>query len=252
MGVNILDIINRLSKRNGFQTNGIKTLGYMLKPFFHCKCEIPQSIASRKEPVVFVCNHYEIFGPFAVALSLPLRYRFWTNSIIIDPTNYIERVSVGVRNTLPFLSENGAKKLLQFIAPLMKRVVSRFKPVVVYRDHLGKQRKAIAETVDALINGDNIVLFPEIGYPTFSKGSVTEFFRGFALIGEFYRRKTGGNAAFCPIYVDKKHRKLQFGELVTYGKDAATVECDRIVDNLRNQILQMAEQALNKSSQLPA
>lgn len=247
-----LDIINHLSERNGFQTNGMKALGYTLTPFFRCKCEVPQSIASREEPVVFVCNHYEIFGPFAIVLSLPLRFRLWANSIVVDPLNHIDSMIVGTQHIFPFLSENAARKLLQSLTPVVERVVNRFKPIAVHREHLGKQRKAIEETVDAMLSGDNIVLFPETGYPAYSHGSVTEFYRSFALIGEFYRRKTGGSAAFCPIYVDKKHRRLQFGELVTYGKESAAVECGRIVDELRAQILQMAERALDQTTCLPS
>lgn len=247
-----MEIVKRLSERNGFQAMGMKALGYTLMPFFRCRCEIPDSITSRKDPVVFVCNHYEIFGPFAVILSLPLRFRLWANSIVVEPMQYIDNMIIGTQHIFPFLSENAARRLLSFLAPMMERVLQSFKPVAVYRENLGKQRKAIEQTVDTMLEGENIVLFPETGYPSYSHGSVTEFYRSFALIGEFYRRKTGRNAAFCPIYVDKKHRKLQFGELVTYGQDKAAVECDRIVDELRSQLLQMAEQALNQPTCIPS
>ncbi len=241
--------MKRLSERNGFQTRGMRVLGYVLTPFFRCRAEVPQSIVNHKEPVVFVCNHYEIFGPFAVTLSLPLRFRLWSNSIVVDAVNHVDSMIVGAQHVLPFLSEKAARKLLNFLAPMVERVLKRFQPITVYRDNLGKQMKAIEKTVDFMLDGENIVLFPETGYPAYSHGSVTEFYRSFVLIGEVYRRRTGGSVDFCPIYVDKKHRRLQFGDLVTYGEDTASVECTRIVEELRSQILQMVEKALPQSAE---
>lgn len=247
-----MDIIEPLHKRYGFQTKGMQVLGYLLTPFFRCRCEVPRSIANSNDPVVFVCNHYEIFGPFAVVLSLPLRFRLWSNSIVVDPVQHIDSMIIGTQHIFPFLSEKAARKLLCVLAPMVERVLKNFQPIAVYRENLGKQMKAIDKTIDAMLEGDNIVLFPETGYPAYSHGSVTEFYRSFALIGEFYRRRTGGSAVFCPVYVDKKHRRLQFGELVTYGKDSASAECTRIVEELRSQILRMAEQTLPKLTSLPS
>ncbi len=247
-----MDVIKPLNKRYGFQTKGMQALGYSLMPFFRCKCQVPQYIAGRNEPVVFVCNHYEIFGPFAIVLSLPLRYRLWINSIVVEPLQNIDNMIIGTQHIFPFLSEAAARKLLNLVAPAMERVIGRFRSIAVYRNHLGKQKHSIEKSVDAMLEGDNIVLFPETAIPAYSHGSVTEFFRSFALIGEYYRRKAGSSAAFCPIYVDKKNRSLRFGDLVYYGEGKASEECGRIVDELRGQLLRMAEQAQQRTVSLSA
>ena len=246
-----MEIIKPLYKRNGFQTGGMRALGYSLKPFFGCKCDVPETIRDLAEPVVFVCNHYELFGPLAVALSLPLNYRVWTNSIVVNATDSVEKMIVGFQHTFPFLTENGARKTLNFIAPAVEKVMSRFQPIAVYHDNLAKQKHAIEDSVQAMTEGSNIVLFPETALPKYSKGWVTEFFRSFALIGEYYRRKTGDRALFCPIYVDKKHRCLQFGEPVRYGEGKASVECGRLVEELHGQLMAMAEKVLGPAP-LPA
>lgn len=246
-----MDIIKPLYKRNGFQTGGMRVLGYTLKPFFGCRCEVPQQIRDLSEPVVFVCNHYELFGPAAVALSLPLDYRVWSNSIVVNAKASVEKMIVGFRHTFPFLSENGARRVLNFIAPAVERVMGRFRPIAVYHDNLAMQKHAIEDSVNAMTEGSNIVLFPETALPKYSKGWVTQFFRSFALIGEYYRRQTGERPLFCPIYVDKKHRRLQFGEPVRYGAGKASVECGNLVENLHGQLMTMAETALGPAP-LPA
>jgi len=245
-----LEISPRLSERYGFEKKGMRMLGYVLTPFFRCKCEVPKHIADLDEPVVFVCNHYEIFGPFAIVLSLPFNCLYWINSFVVEATEYIDHLIVGAQHTFPFLSDHSARKLLEKVAPLIQRVLHNFRAIPVHHENLGRQMRSIQSSVDAMIEKDNIVLFPETAIPAYSHGSVTEFFRSFVLIGEYYRRKTGKSALFCPIYVDKKHRRLQFGELVRYGNEKASVECERIVQELRGQLLTMADAALGHPIQL--
>lgn len=243
-GGSILETIKPFSKRYGFETAGMKLLGGILAPFFKCRCAVPPTITALDEPVVFVCNHYEIFGPVAIALSLPLRYHFWINAMVLEAAENVEYMIPGTRHTFPFLSENVTRKLLRFAAPLIEKTLKRFRALPVYHRHLGKQRRTIEHSVDAMLNGENIVIFPETAIPAYSHGRVTEFYRSFALIGEVYRRRTGKSAVFCPLYIDRKHRKLCFGQPVRYGQEKAAAECEKLVTTLRNQILSMADEAL--------
>lgn len=219
-------------------------LGYVLSPFFKCRCQLPPSLAGLRDPIVFVCNHYEVFGPFAIALSLPLRYRFWINALLLEATAHIDYMITGTQHALPFLSVKSIQKLLESFTPVIERVLKRFRSLPVYHTHLGKQRRSIEQTVEAMLAGDHIVLFPETAVPAYSHGRVTEFYRSFALIGEVYRRRTGQSAVFCPLYVDKKHRRLCFGRPVHYGFEKASAECEKLVSELRNQLLSMADEAL--------
>lgn len=222
----------------------MKILGGILYPFFRCRCEVPDEIAGPNEPVVFICNHYEVFGPAAIALCLPLRSRFWINAMVLEATQNVDRMVEGTRHTFPFLSEKAARKVLEAFAPVIEQVMNHFRSLPVYHENLGKQRRTIEKTVDAMLEGDNIVLFPETGIPAYSHGRVNEFHRSFALIGEYYRRRTGKSAVFCPLYIDRKHRRFCFGQPVRYGNGKASAECDRIVTELRQQMLKMADTAI--------
>ena len=238
-----MKIVRRLKDRYGFQVRSNRVLGRLLSLFFRCRCDIPAHIAALEEPVVFVSNHYEIFGPLAMVTSLPLKYRMWSNSIIIDPVPHVERMIPGTRRALPVLTEGGARRLLRWLTPVWGRAVKHFEPIPVYREDMGLQRRSIRQTVDFMQAGDSILLFPETGIPTYSDGSVTAFFPSFALIGEYYFRQTGRRAAFCPVYIDKWRRRISFGTVVRYGGESAAEECRRIPRELRGQILAMAEAA---------
>ena len=114
----------------------------------------------------------------------------------------------------------------------------------VNRSDLGDKVKLVGVTVadreETLQNGDSIVIFPETGLPHFAHGGVNEFYHGFAMLGEIYRRKTGQDVGFCPLYIDKKTRTLRFGELVTYGDLPAAEEYRRVSDDVREQMLALA------------
>lgn len=238
-----MKIVRKRRERHGFAGWKNRALAWVLTPFFRCRCRIPEHIAALEEPVVFVSNHYEIFGPLAMVTSLPLLYRFWSNSIILEPTKHVEKMAADARRAIPLLTLNGARRLLKWITPVWENAIRHLKPIPVYKEDYGRQRASIRESVEYMRQGDHIVLFPETAKPHYSNGSVTDFHRSFALIGEYYRRETGRLAAFVPVYVDKWRRRITFGEVVRYGMGSAVEECERISEEVRMRILAMAEAA---------
>ncbi|MBQ2953811.1 MAG: 1-acyl-sn-glycerol-3-phosphate acyltransferase [Clostridia bacterium] len=238
-----MQIIRRRRGRHGFAGWKNRALAWLLTPLFGCRCRIPEHIAALEEPVVFVSNHYEIFGPLSMAVSLPLRFRFWSHSIILEPTKHVERMAADVKRVIPVLTLGGARRFLRWITPVWERAIRHFGAIPVSRADATQQRGVLRRSVEYMAAGDHIVLFPETGEPRYSDGSVTEFHRSFALIGEYYLRRTGRMAAFCPVYIDKRRRRISFGEVVRYGDGAAIDECERVSQELRARILAMAEAA---------
>ena len=242
-GAERVQILRRRKERHGYAGWKNRALAWLLTPFFGCRCRIPEHIAALEEPVVFVSNHYEIFGPLSMAVSLPLRFRFWSHNIILEPTRHIEQMAPDLKWAAPFLTLGGARRLLRWITPVWERAISQFGAIPVSRVDAGRQRSVLRRSVEYMLEGDHILLFPEKGEPHYSNGSVTEFYRSFALIGEMYRRRTGRSAAFCPVYIDKRHRRVSFGAVVRYGDGNAIDECERVSGEVRQAILAMAEAA---------
>ena len=238
-----MQIVRKRRERHGFQGWQNRALAWVLSPFFRCRCRIPEHLAILEEPVVFVSNHYEIFGPLAMVVSLPLKFRFWSNSIILEPTKHVEKMAADAQRAMPLLTLGGARRLLKWLTPVWERAYSYFDPIPVYKEDVGRQRASIRKSVDYMLRGDHIVLFPETAVPHYSNGSVTAFHRSFALIGEYYRRATGKQAAFVPVYIDKWRRRIAFGEVVRYGEGDPVEACERVSGAVRGQILAMAEAA---------
>ena len=73
-----------LRERTGFDHLGMRMLYGLFYPFCHCRGQVPQEIALHDDPIIFVCNHYELFGPLALMTSLKARFRVWSNEGLLE------------------------------------------------------------------------------------------------------------------------------------------------------------------------
>lgn len=204
-----------------------------LRPLLPCKVINRDVVNASDGPVVFVCNHLEIYGPLITNLHIPFPFRPWVISSMLSKECIAEQLQGGVDAVFHWLPKRIRKRIPSRIAPLMLWVMHAADPIPVYRGQAKDVIKTIHATVEAMEYEDNILLFPENpeqdgeGYP---EEGVTQFFSGFANIGREYYKKTDRCTTFYPIYVNKKQRTLTFGEGITFdptqGKSA---EKDRIV-----------------------
>ena len=56
---------------------GIRILRFLAKPLFYHTVVGKELVDDKSQPVIFVCNHGEIYGPVATAVYLPFFYRPW-------------------------------------------------------------------------------------------------------------------------------------------------------------------------------
>lgn len=229
-----------VKERYGFRSVPMRALLRLVQPFCYCRGQVPPHVAHSDKPVVFICNHYEIFGPLAVVSSLPVRFRLWANAAILDASSHVDKFIIGTQHVFPWMSEDTARRWITRFARAGEKLFHAFDPICVDREDPARLLSTMRESVRALQNGDSIVIFPETGLPHFAHGGVNEFYPGFAMLGEIYRRRTGQDVCFCPLYIDKKSRRLLFGQLVTYGELPATEEYRRVADDVRGQMLALA------------
>lgn len=229
-----------LRERYGFQHPAMRLLARMAQPFCYCRGQVPPQVAEGDAPTVFICNHYEIFGPLAVITSLPVKFRVWMNEACINATTNVDKLILGTQHVFPWMSEERARRLMRFTARAGEKLFGAFDPISVDREDPTRLMATMRASVKALENGDSIVIFPETGVPHFAHGGVNEFYHGFAMLGEIYRRRTGKDVQFCPLYIDKKKRALRFGEPVVYGDLPPSEEYRRVSDAVRGQMLALA------------
>jgi len=234
-----------LRDRTGFDHLGMRMLYGVFYPFFHCKGDVPEEIVQHEGPIVFVCNHYEIFGPLALMTSLKARFRVWSNERLLDAGENVDNLVDGAVVMAPVFSKGLMERLLHIISPLVEWVFTKLKAIPVSRTETTKMLQTMRQSVTAMENGESLVIFPEKGEPHYALGGVTPFFSGFAVVGEFASRKLKRPVSFCPIHIDKAKRKLRFGELVQFkpGSGDTKAESQRVSDCLYKQMQALAIEA---------
>ena len=232
----------KLKNRPGFDTFGMRIVYRVLFLFFHCRLVSPENLPEDGEPVVFVANHYNVFGPVSFILSVPLLSSVWVNEDIITPETAAKTFYSGVQALVPFLREKAIRWICERLGHLACKILVRFKAIPVDRNNPGRLISTMRQSVSALTEGQNLIIFPETGLPEYSLTSVTPFFSGFATIGSVYYRKTGKQLRFCPCYIDEQHHTIRFGELVTYQAENTSIaeESLRVSDELNLRIQEMA------------
>ena len=233
----------KLKKRLGFETRGMRWLYRAFYPFFHCRVTFPESFQDLEEPVVFVANHYNVFGPLGFMVSVPLNIGIWMNEEMVDPESARITLQPGMKKMLPFLSDRRIERICAKIAAFIAGVLTRLSSIPVSRSQPSKLLSTMRKSISALEEGHHLLIFPETGLPDYSLTSVTPFFSGFAMLGQLYHRKTGKSLRFCPCYIDEQHRVIRVGELVTYEPDAnPSEETERVSGELNRRIREMAAQ----------
>ncbi|MEG2085574.1 MAG: hypothetical protein RR054_01600, partial [Clostridia bacterium] len=195
--------------------------------------------------VVFVCNHYELYGPMSAAVGLPYDFRPWIDNNVLDKEktyNYVYKNSMQTKRIPECF-----KKLWSSIAEKIGTwALNSFNPVPVKKDSLKELKETFEVSADALINGDNLLIFPENSHyepdGKYNRNGVSTFYSGFARIGRDYYDKTGKSITFYPIYSDKKHHTLTFGNAVTFNpNNPSAIEKHRIVTELNNALITQSE-----------
>ncbi len=232
----------RLKERPGFTTFGMRIIYRVLYLFIHCRLIFDHELPEDGEPVVFVANHYNVFGPASFILSVPLLSSVWINEDVIQPETAAGTIFESLRNSLPFLPERVRRWISVRLGRLACNILVRFRAIPVDRHNPGKLISTMRQSVAALEKGQNIIIFPEVGIPEYSITSVTPFFSGFATIGSVYYRKTKKKLRFCPCYIDEQHHTIRFGELVTFEPEVTSIteESTRVSDELNLRIREMA------------
>ena len=232
----------KLRKRPGFETFGMRIVYWVLYLFFHCRLVSAENLPQSGEPVVFVANHYNVFGPVSFILSVPLRSSVWVNEEIITLETAAKAFHPGVHALVPFLGDRAVDWICEKLGRLACRILIRFQAIPVDRHHPGRLIATLRQSVAALTAGQNLIIFPEVGLPEYSLTSVTPFFSGFATIGSVYYRKTGKTLRFCPCYIDQQHHTIRFGELISYQAEGTNIteESARVSEALNQRIQEMA------------
>lgn len=215
------------------------TIG-ILRPFNrHKMVGIDHVKIDSQNPVVFLGNHAEIYGPIASALCMPIPVRFWVISRMMfkkqDVRKYLYDNTFSKKTYLPVCIR---KLLAWYLGWLSVNVMNSLRAIPVYRDSPMKLRQTLRESIDALMNGDNLMIFPEHPEGKYVKGGISELSPGFLMLAEAWWKKSGKKLRMMPVFANREKRTFTFGNEIIYEpENGFASEQERILKEAYDQLL---------------
>lgn len=145
-----------------------------------------------------------------------------------------------------FSKRFGWNKILANIAGF---IMSLFVPALlksgrglpVYRGSR-KVMDTFQESVKALKNGENLLIFPDVEYSDKS-GTVKQLHEGFLFIEKYYYKETGKHIHFVPLYVSRNQKRIVEGNPISFhGKAKFATERKQVLQNIQDSLNLLAKQ----------
>lgn len=224
-------------------TRSIRLLMFVLR------CAMPHQIKDAEnvrlmedDPIVYLCNHSEFYGPVAGMLYCPGYTRPWTISELCgnlqEATAYVKRYTLkGVD-----WADKRKTRVARFLAAKVMRLMHQVKSIPVFRHKPRELMTTFRQSVEALQSGANLLIFPEDpdtdpNSPGYKAGRPPELFRGFPMLAQVYFSRTGKRCRFMPMLCHKGGRTVSFGTEIVYDPENDPIaERDRIVQEAYDQM----------------
>ena len=219
------------------------TIG-ILKPFNrHRMVHLDHVRTDPDNPLVFLGNHAEIYGPIASALCFPVPVRFWVISKMMfnkkDVRAYMYENTFSKKTFLPVFVR---KLLAWYLGWLSVNIMNSLRAIPVYRDSPMKLRQTIRESVDALAAGENLMIFPEHPEGKYVKNGISELSPGFLMLAEAWWKKSGKKLRLMPVYANREQRTFTFGDEIGYEpENGFAAEQDRILKEAYEQLVKLSK-----------
>lgn len=241
------DRLNFILVKKNRKRIGIRILRFMVKPLFYHKVIGKEKVDDKTQPVVFVCNHGEVYGPVATALYLPFFYRPWIINKMIDKQLVTEHMFHGTFARIPWMPKPVGRLLSKIVSPIVLWILNSMDPIPVYRGSGREVLETIRLSAEALEYDDNLLVFPENPDITkegvYAKKGVVEFYTGFVNIAKTYYKRTGRAVCFYPVYCDKAKRTVTIEQGIVFTpKNNFQEEKQRISKYLEEKINEIAFQ----------
>jgi len=156
-------------------------------------------------PCVFLCRHMDQSGVIGAYTSINTVLR----PLVLDTFFSYEDAKNHLKNYTFSEKKKKGKVFKAIVAPICAkffvRMVKSVEAIPVYRGKNGMRSiTTIKESVRALENGDNIIIFPDFDYADKSEKQTGEIYKGFISIAKLYFRRNNERLKFVPVCLKEK------------------------------------------------
>ena len=186
---------------------------------------------------VMVGNHTQMNGPICGELYIPGKRKIWCAHQMMYIKEVPQYAYTDFWSQKPKTIRWFYRLLSYVIAPISACVFSNAKTIPVFRDN--RLLTTFKQTVSALAEDTNIVIFPECYTP--HNHIVYQFEDKFVDVAKLYYKRTGKAISFVPLYIAPALKKIYFGKPIPFNPEAPMEEeRQRICNYLMDQITDIA------------
>ena len=188
-------------------------------------------------PCVIVGNHSQMYGPIAGELYIPGKHSTWCAGEMMHRREAAEYAFRDFWSGKPASVRWLYLIFSRLIPPLSQLVFTSAHTIPVYHD--ARLMTTFRESLVRLQEGEKLVIFPE---KNLRHNNILYAFQDkFVDIARLYRRKTGQELDFVPLYLAPALKTMTFGPPVRFrGEKPIEEERSRICGALMEEITRMA------------
>jgi len=165
------------------------------------------------EPIVYVCRHLDMHGPYTTLKWL----KFDVHPMILSKF-FSKKECYNQYANYTFTERKNKKKSKLNLKALfacgpVAKLVNSLKAVPVYRDPLATI-KTFRSAMKYIQDNQSIIVYPDIKY-TAKANEESDIYNGFLFLGELYFKRTGKHLKFIPIYINEKDNTINECESIT-------------------------------------
>ena len=224
-------------------TRSIRALMFLLRCVMPHQLKDVDNVRLQEDaPIVYLCNHGQFYGPIAGMLYCPGFTRPWTISELCcdaeEAAAYVKRYTLKHKDW----AEEKKQRISAFLGRSTLRLMQAVQSIPVFRHKPRELMNTFRQSVEALIQGANLLIFPEDpdtdpDSPGYKAGRPPALFRGFPMLAQVYYHRTGKRCRFVPVLCYKEGRTVSFGTEILFDPDNDPIaERDRIVDEAYQQM----------------
>ncbi len=188
-------------KSSNFYGNLIKIVKWLYNLFTK---KYKSQVVERDEPCVYVCRHLNMHGPFTTLKSLNFDVHPLILSVFFDKKSSEKhfRKFTFSKNGKPNTKFNPLIKFYSFIVP---KIIKSIQGVPVYRN--SNPIKTLKEGMKYLKKGESLIVYPDVDYKS-GYDKISNIYDGFLFLSVIYKKQTGKNLKFIPLFIDEKNKTI--------------------------------------------
>lgn len=173
-----------------------------------------------EDGAIIVGNHCKMNGPISSELYAPGKHYTWCAGEMMELKAVPEYAYQDFWSEKPKWCRPFYKLLSYVIAPLSVCVFNNAETIGVYHDT--RIISTFRQTVKALREGANVVIFPEHDEPY--DHIICRFQDRFIDVAKLYYKQAGKAVSFVPMYLAPKLKKMYLGKPIPFRPDAPIEE----------------------------